>query len=290
MANGISPTVRIWNNLKLTVQSSYNKMIEYDKYLQTHQRDIGVDEIQNFIRVLQGDLNNVQNQLPSLNTPTMTQPNNIQSESKEYKNIKLSEKQLHRIIKESVKRILKEAEKQEEINTIGQKYVDLGLPSGLKWATCNVGAKTPTEFGNYFRWSEVTDAREMGNVATYNEYGKPFKDTATYHMGGAWRMPTKKDFQELCDNTTSEWICVNGVNGRLFTSKVNGEQLFFPAAGYCNDDSVEDVGSNGHVWASNLYSGFPGNAWSLNLSSGNVNISNYYSYRYYGFSVRAVHE
>lgn len=119
MTNGISPTVRIWNNLKLTVQSSYNKMIEYDKYLQTHQRDIGVDEIQNFIRVLQGDLNNVQNQLPSLNTPTMTQPNNIQSESKEYKNIKLSEKQLHRVVKESVERVLK-----EDFDTVSKKVIN----------------------------------------------------------------------------------------------------------------------------------------------------------------------
>lgn len=152
------------------------------------------------------------------------------------------------------------------------EFVDLGLPSGLKWATCNVGAKKPEEFGKYFRWGEVTDAREMGNYSNY-DYDKPFEDAATYHMGKQWRMPTKEEFQELYDNTTNKWVedyQGTGVSGRLFTSNVNGQTLFFPAAGSCFDGSARYVGTNGGVWSSSLYTSYPYGAYHLRFYSSGV--------------------
>ena len=174
-------------------------------------------------------------------------------------------------------------------NGINTNFVDLGLPSGLKWAKCNVGAKTPTECGNYFCWGEVFDAREMGSVETY-DYTKPFEDAATCHMGGAWRMPTAEEFQELCDNTTSKWVedyQGSGVSGRLFTSKVNGNELFFPATGYCSYGSVYDTGSYAFVWSSSLYTSNPCAAYGSYFNSSSAYPQDYYS-RYYGFSVRGV--
>lgn len=195
MTNGISPTVRIWNNLKLTVQSSYNKMIEYDKYLQTHQRDIGVDEIQNFIRVLQGDLNNVQNQLPSLNTPTMTQPNNIQSESKEYKNIKLSEKQLHRIIKESVNRILKEGkylpdgydeEWEANVDDDSNEYFDETRPSMFGFPTMTNPYKDAKNRMNSLNDTEST-GYPLGTIFGRDEKGYyNYDEMGNKHHGIHW--------------------------------------------------------------------------------------------------------
>ena len=171
------------------------------------------------------------------------------------------------------------------------EFVDLGLPSGLKWATCNVGAKTPTEYGKYFRWGEITDAREMGSAETY-DYNKPFEDAATYHMGGAWRMPTTEEFQELYANTTSKWIKNYqgyGVSGRLFTSKVNGNELFFPAAGYCGNGSALNVGTGGYVWSSSLYASYPYYAYYLNFLSSNVYPQGtQHLGRYFGRSVRGV--
>ena len=168
-------------------------------------------------------------------------------------------------------------------------FVDLGLPSGLKWATCNVGAKTPTEYGNYFRWGEITDAREMGNYTTY-DYNKPFKDAATYHMGKQWRMPTNEELRELYDNTISKWVedyQGSGVNGCLFTSNVNSQILFFPAAGYCSGGSCYYVRSLGYVWSSGVSTSDPRHARNLNFNSSDVYPQDINGRRI-GFSVRGV--
>ncbi|MEE1347355.1 MAG: hypothetical protein U0K36_05680 [Bacteroidales bacterium] len=98
-------------------------------------------------------------------------------------------------------------------------------------------------------------------------------------------MPTSNDFQELCDNCTIVWTTVNGVYGRLFTSNVNGNKLFFPAAGRYNDTSLVNRGSGGYLWSSTFYSDT--NARSMNFNSSTINPQNSGS-RYYGFSVRAV--
>ena len=113
-------------------------------------------------------------------------------------------------------------------------------------------------------------------------------DTASQIMGGNWRMPTETEWKELIGNTNSVWVTNyngTGVNGRQFTSKINGNTIFIPAAGDCRGGSVSLVGNYGRVWSSSLYTSDPYNAWYLYFSSGcrmyNIN-------RYYGQSVRGV--
>ena len=123
------------------------------------------------------------------------------------------------------------------------EYVDLGLPSGLLWATCNVGANAPEEYGDYFAWGEIVP-KDVYNWSTYQYYDGsnlakytgsdglttllPGDDAATTNWSNGWRMPTKEEWQELLDNTTNKWTTQNGVNGRLFTGS-NGNSLFLPA-------------------------------------------------------------
>ena len=98
--------------------------------------------------------------------------------------------------------------------------VDLGLPSGLKWATCNVGATSPEDYGNYYAWGETT-TKESYNESNYTIYGQQISDfsgNATYdaaraNWGGPWRMPTQTEMQELIDNCTWTWTSQSGVNG-----------------------------------------------------------------------------
>ena len=190
------------------------------------------------------------------------------------------------------------------------EYVNLGLPSGLKWAKCNIGAETETDYGDFFMWGSVTPntpdectwakAPFNGGASDYDSgYFNSVKDTvcpnnvlakeydaATQIMGGDWRMPTDTEIQELLDNTTNEWTQVNGVNGRKFTSKINGNTIFIPAAGLCGDGSVNGVGSDGYVWSSSLNTSYPYYAWYLYFGSGDCYMSN--DGRYYGQSVRGV--
>ena len=182
----------------------------------------------------------------------------------------------------------------------GYEYVDLGLPSGLKWATCNVGATTPEEYGLYFAWGETTGytAEQVPGVRAFDEASytasaistnlKPEQDAAHTYMGGKWHMPTKAEVKELIDNCSRD-LTYNyngtGIKGRIFTSKVNGKSVFFPAAGYCRDSSVRRVGSYGYYWSASRYSSYY--AWSLSDSSGSMGL-NYEEFRYYGYSVRGV--
>ena len=169
--------------------------------------------------------------------------------------------------------------------------VDLGLPSGLRWATCNIGANTPEEYGDYIAWAEVYPKDEY-TEATYlfPNYNptvlEPENDAATIRWSYGWRMPTKEEWQELYSNTTVTWTQQNGVNGRLFTAS-NGNSLFLPAAGYRSNISLDYEGSGGYYWSSSLYTGTPNNAWLLYFNS-EYYLMNYYYYRYYGRSVRPV--
>ena len=190
-------------------------------------------------------------------------------------------------------------------------YVDLGLPSGLLWATCNVGADNPEDYGDYFAWGE-TQPKETYDWSTYqycngdyntltkycNDAGYgyngftdnlttllPEDDAAAANWGNGWRMPTQAELQELLDNTTVTWTTQNGVNGRLFTGS-NGNSLFLPAAGYRGDE-LGGVGYNGRYWSSSLYMDDPNYAWCFGF------ISDFYDMGYYvgrddGLSVRAV--
>ena len=187
------------------------------------------------------------------------------------------------------------------------EYVDLGL--SVKWAKCNVGAEKETDAGLYFTWGETTGytASQVGtdkqfswsdykygnssDLTKYNQSdGKTVlestDDAASQIMGGDWRMPTKAEFQELIDKTTKEWTQVNGVNGYKFTSKINGNSIFIPAAGSCGDGEVYDVGDYGSVWSSSLGTSSPSYAWYLDFGSSLCSMNSYY--RYNGRSVRGV--
>ena len=140
-------------------------------------------------------------------------------------------------------------------DTNGRDYVDLGLPSGLKWATMNVGASKPEEYGDYFAWGETEPKKEyswlnykfelstdnngpFSKYVTNSSYGTvdnktvldPEEDAAHVNWGGSWRMPTEEEWTELRTNCTWTWTTQNGVNGRLVTGP-NGKSIFLPAAG-----------------------------------------------------------
>ena len=184
----------------------------------------------------------------------------------------------------------------------GHKFVDLGLPSGLLWATCNVGATSPEQAGLYFALGETTGftaEQVKSGVRKFNSasYTAPSvsgnltleQDAAHVNLGGNWRMPTKTECQELLDNCDAVWTDDyngTGVAGRVFTSKNNGKSVFLPAAGYCSNSSVYYVGSYGYYWSDSWYSS--SYAWYLVFYSGYQYLNGYY--RYYGFSVRGVCE
>ena len=189
------------------------------------------------------------------------------------------------------------------------EYVDLGLPSGTLWATCNIGASTPEQYGSYFAWGE-TKPKETYTWENYkwcngswntltkycfqNSYGKidnkaeldPADDAARVNWGAPWQMPTKAQQDELRNSCTWEWTTKNGVNGYLGTGP-NGKTLFLPAAGYFNGTTHISAGSFGHYWSHTVLSGFSINALSQDFFSGSRPGSNDHE-RAFGLTVRAV--
>lgn len=188
------------------------------------------------------------------------------------------------------------------------EYVDLGLPSGLLWATCNIGAASPEDYGGYFAWGETQtkytyrwsnykwcdgSATSLTKYCTDSGYGTvddktvldPEDDAVHVNWGGTWRMPTVAEMQELKDNCTSEWTTQNGVNGRKFTGS-NGNSIFLPSAGSFDGASLDDAGSYGYYWSSSLMTGYPNNARYVYFNSGSVRVN--FEGRYFGCSVRPV--
>ena len=189
-------------------------------------------------------------------------------------------------------------------------YVNLGLPSGTLWATCNVGANAPEEYGYYFAWGETQpkdyygwSTYQYGGALTLTKYCQnssygyngftdnlttllPEDDAATANWGSGWRMPTQAERLELLDNTTVTWTTQNSVYGRLFTAS-NGNSLFLPAAGYRADSSLYSAGSIGYYWSSYLGTGNPSRAWGLRFDSDYCGMGNFGN-RYCGRSVRPV--
>ena len=178
-------------------------------------------------------------------------------------------------------------------------FVDLALPSGLLWCEHNVGASTPYEHGLYFSWgnveghaegsgydfsdavyAETAGAALTGNIPVNNTY-----DMARHNMGAPCRLPTSGEFTELNNNCDSEWTDEDGVAGRRFTSRINGNSIFFPASGYYVGASLSRRGSNGFYWSSSYISATK--AYGLDFISSNVNPA-YSSSRRYGFTARAV--
>ena len=177
----------------------------------------------------------------------------------------------------------------------GYGYVDLGLPSGLKWATCNVGASSPEDYGDYYAWGETNtkSSYDKENCETWNKSIGDIKgtsrDVAHVKWGGSWRMPTKAEFEELSDsdNCTWTWITQGSHEGYKVTSRKNGNSIFLPAASMCIGTSLEDTGTWGDYWSSTPYEWFP-EACRLYFFSSYYNTS--WSFRYFGLSVRPVAE
>lgn len=205
---------------------------------------------------------------------------------------------------------------KDNVLAIPSKYefVDLGLPSGTKWATCNIGANSPEEAGLYFAWGEtegysnVTDTKKFswddyklcnGSNTTLTKYNNDNScgtvdnlltleqvDDAAYHSDSTCRIPTATEIYELGENTIATWETLNGVNGRRLTSKINGNSIFIPAAGYCYNGSVLNVDSIGYLWSITLNSGYPKNSWSLNFNAQAMGIFDLF--RCYGLPIRPI--
>ena len=187
----------------------------------------------------------------------------------------------------------------------GHKYVDLGLPSGLKWATCNVGADFLEDYGDYFAWGETTtkagytEENSLTSRLTISELQSqgiidgdhnltPSYDAARANWGGSWRMPTEAEQRELIYNCTLEWTTQNGVNGCKVTGP-NGNSIFLPTAGYRYGSSLINAGEYGYYWSSTPYESNSNSAYYLEFSSSSYHYVGWYG-RYYGRSVRPVAE
>ena len=173
----------------------------------------------------------------------------------------------------------------------GHGYVDLGL--SVKWATCNVGATSPEEYGDYFSWGETSPKAEYteGNSLTYGKDMSDISgiyDAATANWGGTWRMPTFDELNELRKRCTWTWTTQNGVNGYKVIGP-SGASIFLPAAGGRSRSSLYDAGSCGFYWSSTPNDNEEDDeAGRLDFVGGNQYV-NYYS-RCYGRSVRPVVE
>ena len=167
----------------------------------------------------------------------------------------------------------------------GHDYIDLGLPSGTLWATCNVGADNPEDYGEYFAWGE-TQSKTTYNWSTYvychGDYNQLTKycsqsdfgfdgftddlktllmddDAATANWGEGWRTPTGQEWVELLTYCSHTWTTINGVKGCLFTGR-NGNSIFLPAASSLMDDVSRNVGDDGSYWSSSFNKSYPDGA------------------------------
>ena len=188
----------------------------------------------------------------------------------------------------------------------GYKWVDLGL--SVRWATCNVGATAPEEYGDYYAWGEIatkdsctwenytladSSSTALTKYCNSSDYGtvdnkttlEAADDVATQKWGGNWRMPTIDEWDELLKNCDWTWTTLNGVNG-YEVKATNGNSIFLPAAGYRFDGVLFNAGSDGGYWSSSLDTDNPSLTQSVNFYSDYHSTSS--DYRYYGQSVRAV--
>jgi hypothetical protein len=194
----------------------------------------------------------------------------------------------------------------------GHEYVDLGLPSGTLWATCNIGTETVEEFGDYFAWGEtepkelydwksyqygrfIHERYELNKYCTDSAYGlnglvdnltvmEPDDDVARTCWGEGWRMPTIGEWEELFLNTTGVWTTLNDVKGWCCTAS-NGNSLFLPAAGYWWDDAFNaDLGL---YWSRTINKEFPYRAWGFHFNCDSSHLCGS-SDRNRGQTVRAV--
>lgn len=196
------------------------------------------------------------------------------------------------------------------------EYVDLGLPGGVLWATCNIGADKPEDTGKFFAWGEVigyalsenhtfswqnytlcngtsTSMKRYCNNPNYGTYDNistlsASDDAATVNWGTGWRMPTYEEINDLYNPkyTTSEWVTVNGVKCRKVTSRTNGKYILLPATGYCKGTDLYNDGSHGYYWTRTLFYNVSSAAYHLDVTSGYMEWSN--NERFYGQCIRPV--
>lgn len=189
------------------------------------------------------------------------------------------------------------------------RAVDLGL--SVKWASCNLGANAPEEYGNYYAWGEMTSTKrdyywstykwckgneDLNKYCTDSEYGTvdnktvlaPGDDAAHLSLGGKWRMPTAAEWDELIEECKWIWTTQGGKNGYKVTSKTNGKSIFLPAAGFRYDYILDNAGSYGYYWSSSLNTDDPCFAYEMYFYS--TNFFRGSGRRYLGLSVRPVTE
>ena len=180
--------------------------------------------------------------------------------------------------------------------------VDLGLPSGTKWANMNVGAKSPADYGDYFAWGETktkSNYTEENSLTFKNDKfnfdiaGNPKYDAARANWGGKWRMPTNAQMEELINKCTWTWKKLTDMNGAIRGSGYrvtgpNGISIFLPAAGFRYGSDLEIAGSYGYYWSSTPSEGSSYDAYFLDFYSDYQCVIN--DGRYYGLSVRPVLE
>ncbi len=184
----------------------------------------------------------------------------------------------------------------------GHRWVDLGLPSGLRWATTNVGAASAEEGGNYFGWGETEPKHEYStiNSLTYKVSLKKLKkagiidengtltpehDAATVNWGEGWRMPTDDEYRELIEICDWKFTNQNGVNGYLVTGP-NKKTIFFPAVAFQQNTTIENIGEFGDYWSSTIVQELTGVACSMGYSSKSYGRRRYA--RYAGRTIRPV--
>lgn len=195
-------------------------------------------------------------------------------------------------------------------NLNGFDYIDLGL--SVKWATCNIGAKHPEEYGNYYAWGE-TKPKSIYHWSTYkfcdgegnkltkynydHNYGCvdnlltlfSIDDAAFVNLGDGWRLPTSSEMEELRDSCTWKWTKQEGVYGYKVTSNkkgYTGKSIFLPAAGYQNWSTIDYVGVQGHYWVNRLFHLAPVSAYEMHFESNTFSLD--YALRCYGRSIRPV--
>jgi len=176
----------------------------------------------------------------------------------------------------------------------GHEYVDLGL--SVKWATCNVGASSPSDYGNYYAWGETTTklkyisstcttwGKSMSDIA-----GNPQYDVARANWGGSWRLPTKAESKELIENCNWVWTTYNGHNGYKVTSKINGNTIFLPAAGWREASLLSHEFESGCYWSSTPGGDYTYGAYGIGFGRRGSIFMDWY-YRFRGRNVRPVTE
>lgn len=188
------------------------------------------------------------------------------------------------------KNIIEISKANGEIN--GHGYVNLGLPSGIKWATCNVGASSYEDNGNYYAWGEVevkTEYTEYNSVTwgvnMKDVSGNAKYDVARVEWGSSWRLPNKAELEELDVECTWVLVTKNNVRGYKVTGP-NGNSIFIPIAGYFCDTTLYNEGTYGYLWSSTPYENSVDYSYSLEFKSGGRKVL--WGNRYDGYSIRPV--